>query len=191
MVRLLEHQGKNLLKSKGILVPEGEVASTPREAKDIADKMKKPVAVKAQVTATGRSKAGGIGFADTADEAEGVASKILGTRIRGFTVEKLLVEEKLNIKEEYYSGVIVDDSYKVKAPILMFSTQGGVDIEQVALEQPNKVAKITVDVLNEVPNDRILNMIRSLGVPPDLAPRLAKIASGIYDVFNKYDARSV
>ena len=170
MVRLLEHQGKNLLKSKGILVPEGEVASTPREAKDIADKMKKPVAVKAQVTATGRSKAGGIGFADTADEAEGVASKILGTRIRGFTVEKLLVEEKLNIKEEYYSGVIVDDSYKVKAPILMFSTQGGVDIEQVALEQPNKVAKITVDVLNEIPNDRILNMIQSLGVPPDLAP---------------------
>ena len=191
MVRLLEHQGKDLLKSMGILVPEGKVASTPREVKDIAEKMKKPVVIKAQVTATGRSKAGGIGFADTADEAEIVASKILGTSIRGFLVDKLLVEEKLNVKEEYYSGVIVDDSYKVKAPILMFSTRGGVDIEQVALEQPNKVAKITVDILHEIPNDRILNMIQSLGVPPELVPQLAKTASGIYEVFNKYDARSV
>ncbi|MGP8070139.1 MAG: ATP-grasp domain-containing protein [Candidatus Bathyarchaeia archaeon] len=191
MVRLLEHQGKDLLKNVGILVPEGKVASTPREVKDIAEKMKKPVVVKAQVTATGRSKAGGIGFANTADEAEIVASKIFGTSIRGFLVDKLLVEEKLNVKEEYYSGVIVDDSYKVKAPILMFSTRGGVDIEQVALEQPNKVTKITVDILKEIPEDRVLNMIRSLDVPPELAPQLAKIASGIYEVFNKYDARSV
>lgn len=172
-------------------MPEGEIASTPREAKAIAFRMNKPVAIKAQVTATGRSKAGGIGFADTADEAERIASKILGTMIRGFRVEKLLVEEKLNIKEEYYAGVIVDDSYKVKAPILMFSTRGGVDIEQVAFEHPEEVGTITVDVLNELGIDEIEDMIGALGVAPDLTKQLAKVTFGIYDVFKNYHARSV
>lgn len=191
MVRLLEYQGKSLLRNIGILVPEGEVASTSIEARNIAERIKKPVAVKAQVSATGRFKAGGIGFANTPDEAEEVASKILGSTIKGFVIEKLLVEEKLKVEKEFYAGVIVDDSYKVKAPVLMFSTRGGIDIEQVASEYPEEVGRITADVLNELGVDRVEDMIRGLGVPPDLTKQLTRIACGVYDVFNKYHARSV
>jgi succinyl-CoA synthetase beta subunit len=191
MVHLVEHQGKSLLKGVGILVPEGEVAFTSTQAKDIATKIKEPVAIKAQVTATGRFKAGGIVFANSPEETEKVASKMLGGTMKGFVVEKLLVEKRLNVEKEFYGGVIVNDSYKVKAPVLMFSTRGGVDIEQIALEHPEEVGTITVDVLNELGTDEIEDMIRALGVPPDLTKRLAKVSSGIYDVFKSCHARSV
>ena len=124
MVRLLEHQGKSLLKSFNIPV-QGEVASTPLEAKQIAEKLGKSVAIKAQVTATGRFKAGGVGFANTPDEAGKVAERILSSNIKGFVVKEVLVEEKLDVQKEFYAGVIIDDSYKVKAPVLIFSTRGG------------------------------------------------------------------
>ena len=136
MTRLLEHQGKSLLRNVGIRVPAGDVATTPHGAKEIAEKIKKPVAIKAQVSATGRFKAGGIGFATSPDEAQRIAERILGSTIKGFVVQKVLVEEKLGVEKEFYASVIVDDSYKVKAPVLMASTRCGVDIEQIALQHP-------------------------------------------------------
>ena len=191
MTRLLEHQGKSLLRNVGIQVPEGEVASTSQDARRIANRMGKPVAIKAQVSATGRFKAGGIGFATTPDEAEKVARRILGTTIKGFVVEKVLVEEKLNIEREFYAGVIVDDSYKAKAPVLMFSTRGGVDIEQVAAEHPEEVRRVTVDVLDRLAPDRVEGMVRDLAVSADVAKHLAEAVLGVYEVFKKYHARSV
>jgi succinyl-CoA synthetase beta subunit len=191
MVRLVEHQGKSLLKSVGILVPEGEVAFTSEQAKDIAAKIKKPVAIKAQITATGRFKAGGIAFANSPEETEKVASKMLGSMVKGFVVEKLLVEKRLNVEKEFYAGVIVNDSYKVKAPVLMFSTRGGADIERIALEHPAEVGTITVDVLVELGIDEIEKMIRGLGVQPDLTKQLGEVVFGVCEVFKKYDARSV
>ncbi|MGA2784223.1 MAG: ATP-grasp domain-containing protein [Candidatus Bathyarchaeia archaeon] len=191
MVRLLEYQGKNLLKSFEIPTPEGEVASTSQEVRQIAQRLRLPAVIKAQITATGRFKAGGIGFADTPDEAAKVAGRILGSNIKGFVVRKVLVEEKLHVDREFYAGVIVDDSYKVRAPVLMFSTQGGVDIEQVAAEHPEAVGKIVVNPLEGLSLDAVENLIRSLGISSDLAGRLGKIAYGVYQVFRKYGARSV
>ena len=190
MVRLLEHQGKSLLKVFNIPVPKGEVAATSLEAKQIAQKLGKPVAIKAQVSATGRFKAGGIGFANTPDEAEKVAERILSSNIKGFVVKEVLVEEKLDVEKEFYAGVIIDDSYKVKAPVLIFSTRGGTDIEQVASEHPEDVDKIIVDVLDVLSVEEVEDRVRQLGVSSDQANHLGKVAHGVYQVFKRYDARS-
>src|SRR4030065_1761131 len=144
MARLYEYQGKQLLKASKAPIPQGEVATTPQEAKKIAEKVGKPVAIKSQVWAGGRGKAGGIKFAQNPAEAEEVAKGILGSVIKDLTVEKVLVEEKLDIEKEYYVGVIIDASREVRAPVIMFSTEGGGDIESVP---PEKIAQINVDVL--------------------------------------------
>lgn len=191
LVRLVEHEAKALLRTAGVSIPRGEVASSPEEARRVAKRLGKSVAVKAQVSATGRFKAGGIAFADNPDGAAKLAERILGTNIKGFVVSKVLVEEKLDVKNEFYAGVMVDDSYKVRAPVLIFSTRGGVDIEQAAAEHPAEVDRIVVDVLDGLPDDSVENLIRNLGVQPGLAERLSKVANGAYRVFRKYGARSV
>ena len=191
MVRLVEHEAKSLLKTVGVSVPPGEVASTPEETKHVAERLGKPVAIKAQVLATGRFKAGGIGFADNPDEAARLAGRILGTSIKGFVVKKVLVEEKLDIEREFYAGVIVDDSFKVRAPVMMFSTRGGVDIEQVAAEHPTDVGKIVVDVVDGLKLGSVQKLIQDLGISSDLVDRLSSVAYGVYQVFSSYGARSV
>ena len=143
MARLHEYQGKQILKEIGVAVPEGDVACTPKEAKEITGRIGKPVAVKAQIWATGRFKAGGIRFADDPDGAQTVAQQLLGAEIKGFRVDKVLVEERLDVKSEYYAGVIVDSSHEIRAPVVMFSTEGGVDIEEVPEE---RIASKAVDI---------------------------------------------
>ena len=191
MVRLVEHEAKALLRTVGVSTPSGEVASTPEEARRVAERLGKTVAIKAQIAATGRFKAGGIGFANTPLEAGEVAKRILGSNIKGFVVRKVLVEEKLDVKKEFYAGVIVNDSYKVRAPVLMFSTRGGVDIEQVAVEHPEEVREITVDVLDGLSIDSVEETIQKLGIAADLAEHLSKVAYGVYQIFTNYGARSV
>jgi succinyl-CoA synthetase beta subunit len=191
MVRLLEHQGKNLLRAAGVPTPRGELAATMQRAREISERFRKPVAIKAQISTTGRFKAGGIGFADSPDEAARVAKRILGSNIKGFVVKEVLVEEKLDVEKEFYTGMIVDDSHKVKSPVLIFSTRGGVDIEQVAAEHPEEVSRITVDVLGGLTLGEVENLTRSLSVPRGLAESLSKVAYGVYRVFSRYDARSV
>ena len=191
MTRLLEHQGKSLLRNAGIRVPAGDVATTPQGAKEIAEKIKKPVAIKAQVSATGRFKAGGIGFATSPDEAQRIAERILGSTIKGFVVQKVLVEEKLGVEKEFYASVIVDDSYKVKAPVLMVSTRGGVDIEQIALQHPEEVRKKAVNILDGLNLDNVEEIIIDLRVSASVARQFAEVVLGAYETFRTYDARSV
>ena len=190
MVRLLEYQGKILLKNVAISTPRGEIATTSQEARHAAERIGKTVAIKAQVPATGRFKAGGIGFADTPGEAENVARGILGSTIKGFTVGKVLIEEKLDVQQEFYAGLMVDDSCKVKSPVLMFSTRGGVDIEEVAAEHPDEVCRTTINVLDEFRPDQAETLIRGVNVPPKLIERLGRVVHGVYRVFTQYDARS-
>jgi len=190
MPKLYEYQGKRLLKQLGVPVPQGDVASTPAEARRIAAKLAKTVVIKAQVGATGRFKAGGIKFADNASEAEKVARELLGKEIKGLRVEKVLVEEKLPIEKEFYAGVIVNDSYKVKGPVLMFSTQGGVDIEEVAAKFPEKVVSMNVDVLEGLTSEDTRDLISKLDVSPSLVEPLSQVVYGLYQVFKKYSARS-
>jgi succinyl-CoA synthetase beta subunit len=188
MVRLVEYQGKSLLKATGLPVPNGEVASTPQEAKGIAERIGKPVVVKAQIVTKGRFKAGGIRFANTPAEAFESAEQILGRNIKGLNVSKVLVEEKLTVDKEFYAGIIVDDSYKAKGPLLMVSSQGGVDVELVP---DDRLARIRVDILRELSVHDVADAIQQLGIAPDSAGELSKLAHGVYRVFRKYDARSV
>jgi succinyl-CoA synthetase beta subunit len=191
MARLHEYQGKELLKTVGITVPRGRAASTSREAKNVAEEIGKPVVIKAQMWVTGRFKAGGIKFAENPAEAEKVAEEILGREIKGFKVERVLIEEKLAVDREFYAGVVVDDSYKVKGPVLMFSTEGGVDIEEVVARSPEKVVRMNVDILRGTSIEDAESLVEKLNVPRNLVKPLSAIVFGIYEVFRRYDARSV
>lgn len=190
MPKLLEYQGKRLLRECGILVPEGDVASTPGEARKIAEKLLKPATIKSQVGVTGRFKAGGIKFAENAGEVEKAAKELLGKEIKGLKVEKVLVEEKLAIDREFYVGVVVNDSYKVKGPVLIFSTQGGVDIEEVAAKSPEKVVNMNVNILDGLGIKEVGELISKLDVPERLVEPLSKVVHGLYQVFRKYSARN-
>jgi succinyl-CoA synthetase beta subunit len=138
-----EYQARDLLRAQGIPVPAGEVASTPAEARAIAESVGRQVVVKAQVHAGGRGKAGGVKLADTPEEAERHADAILGMDIKGLTVHEVLVAEAADIASEAYVGVIIDrDS---KRAVFMVSREGGVDIEEVAATHPDAIRKLAVD----------------------------------------------
>ena len=190
MPKLYEYQGKRLLKQFGISVPQGDAASTPTEAGKIAKNLAKPVMIKAQVGVTGRFKAGGIKSADNVSEAEKVAQELLGKEIKGLKVEKVLVEEKLPIEKEFYAGVVVNDSYKVKGPVLMFSTEGGVDIEEVAAKSPEKVVSMNVDILRGLTSEDARELVSKFNISPSLVEPLSQVVYGLYQVFKEYNARS-
>ena len=190
MPKLLEYQGKQLLRDAGIPVPRGGIASTPGEALRIATSLAMPVVVKAQVGVTGRFKAGGIRFASTPSEVEQVAGELLGTDVKGSRVGRVLVEERLDIEREMYAGVIVDDSCKVRAPVLMFSTHGGVDIEEIAAQDPESVVTLVVDILDGVTPEQVRGLVSRFNIPPPLLEPLTDIIHRLYQVFRKYSARS-
>jgi len=138
-----EYQAKELLRAEGVPIPAGEVATTPQEAEAIARTLNGPVVVKAQVHAGGRGKAGGVKLAKSPEEALKVASNILGMKIKGLTVEKVLVTAAADIASEAYVGIIVDRA--AKKPVFMVSPAGGIDIEEVAAKTPDKIRKMPVD----------------------------------------------
>jgi len=144
-VDLYEYQGKGLLARLGVAVPRGEVAATPAEARAAAERIGGRVVVKAQVQIGGRGKAGGIKLAETPDEAEARAGEIIGMDIRGHTVHRVWVEEASDIAREYYASVTFDRGEKM--PLVMLSAAGGMDIEEVAATQPDKLARLHVDPL--------------------------------------------
>jgi succinyl-CoA synthetase beta subunit len=142
-MNLHEYQARELLRQAGIPVPPGEVATTPAGAKAAAERITGKVVVKAQVHAGGRGKAGGVKLADTPEQAADVASRILGMKIKGLTVEKVLVAPAAQIASEAYVGVIVDRASQ--SPVMMVSPAGGIDIEEVAAKTPEKIFRTRVD----------------------------------------------
>ncbi len=138
-----EFQAKEILRGIGVPVPPGEVATTPEEAAVIARRIGKTVVVKAQVHAGGRGKAGGVKLAKTPEEAQERAQAILGMKIKGLTVQKVLVTEAADIASEAYVGVILDRASR--KPVFMVSPAGGIDIEEVAAKTPEKILKVPVD----------------------------------------------
>jgi succinyl-CoA synthetase beta subunit len=142
-VNIHEYQAKELLRAEGIPIPPGEVATTPEEAEATARRLGGKVVVKAQVHAGGRGKAGGVKLASSPDEARTVAAKILGMKIKGLTVQKVLVTAAADIASEAYVGIIVDRA--AKKPVFMVSPDGGIDIEEVAAKTPEKILKLPVD----------------------------------------------
>ncbi|HMA41528.1 MAG TPA: ADP-forming succinate--CoA ligase subunit beta, partial [Gemmatimonadales bacterium] len=142
-VNLHEFQAREILRRHAIPVPEGEVVTTPVAAKAAAERLGGSVVVKAQVHAGGRGKAGGVKLAKTAAEAEAVAGKILGMTIKGLTVQKVLIVPAADIASESYVGIIVDRN--TQRPVLMVSAAGGIDIEEVAANTPEKIQRLAVD----------------------------------------------
>jgi succinyl-CoA synthetase beta subunit len=142
-VNIHEYQAKELLVAHGIPVPMGEVATTPEEAEAIARRLGGMVVIKAQVHTGGRGKAGGVKLAKTPEEAKEKAGQILGMDIKGLTVEKVLIAPAEDIASEAYVGIIMDRASK--APVWMVSAAGGIDIEEVAATEPEKITKMAVD----------------------------------------------
>ncbi|MBD3277231.1 MAG: ADP-forming succinate--CoA ligase subunit beta, partial [Candidatus Aegiribacteria sp.] len=136
-MKLEEFQAKRLFREHRIPAPEGTMVTTAEEARTAAEKMGSPVVVKAQVQTGGRGKAGGVKLASSPAEAYGAAEEILGMDIKGFTVERVLVDPAVSIAGEYYVGITVDR--RKKLPVMMASASGGVDIEQVAAETPELI----------------------------------------------------
>ena len=188
MARLYEYQGKDIFKKSGITIPEGEAVKTPEDAKKTAERIGKPVVIKAQVWAGGRGKSGAVRFADTPDEAAKVAGEILGMEVKGLEVKQVLVEEKLDIAQEFYAGVIINSAREVRAPVVMFSSEGGVDIESVP---EDKIAMLIVDVLRGIQPYDTLNMALSVGVSGKALRQLGDVIYKLYNVFKNYDCRTV
>ncbi len=185
-MKLHEYQSKRLFAQHGIAIPEGDVAATPDEARAIADKLARRVVVKSQVLVGGRGKAGGVKLANTPDEAYEVASKILGMDIKGLTVRKVLVDEAADIQQEIYLGVVIDRA--ARRVTIMTSAAGGMEIEQVARETPEKLLKVQVDPFIGLRDYQARQIAYFLKLPARLIGDFVKIARGLYECFVACDA---
>jgi succinyl-CoA synthetase beta subunit len=179
---LYEFQGKELFRRYGIPVSEGRLATSPKEARAAAQELGGTVVVKAQVLTGGRGKAGGIKLAATPDEAEARAGEILGMDIRGHTVQKIWVEAASDIEREYYLSLTFDRG--AKKPLFMFTTQGGVDIEEMAASSPEALVRLHVDPLEGYHPWQGRQLVYEARVQnPAEQKQLAAIAGRLYDAF--------
>ncbi|MEJ2547636.1 MAG: ADP-forming succinate--CoA ligase subunit beta [Gemmatimonadota bacterium] len=176
-----EYQAKEILRAHGIPVPPGEVATTPEEAGVIASKYGGPVVVKAQVHAGGRGKAGGVKLADDAADAEKKAGAILGMEIKGLTVEKVLVTPAEEIANEAYVGIVMDRASQ--ADVFMVSSEGGVDIEEVAASQPEAITKLRVDPRYGLLPHQAMGLAWALYDDVKLVRQAASIISRLYEAY--------
>jgi succinyl-CoA synthetase beta subunit len=179
---LYEYQGKELFARYGIPVSEGRLAMSPEEARAAAQELGGPVVVKAQVLTGGRGKAGGIKLASSPEEAESHAKGILGLDIRGHVVRKLWIERASDIAREYYLSLTFDRG--AKKPLFMFTTEGGVDIEEVAATKPEALARLHVDPLEGFHPWQARRLVYEAGVEdPAEQKQIASIVGKLYDAF--------
>ncbi len=186
---LLEYQGKQLFARHDVPVPNGRPATTVEEAVAAADDIGYPCVVKAQVQIGGRGKAGGIKIARDGHEAREHAEAILGMDIRGLTVHELWIEEASEIASEYYASVIFDRS--AKAPLLMLSTKGGMDIEEVADSDPDAIARLHVDPLLGFQDFHGRRLAYEAGVDADVVRGVGAMLVKLYEVFTEEEATLV
>jgi succinyl-CoA synthetase beta subunit len=184
---LYEYQGKELFRRFGIPVSEGRLAATPEEARAAAEEIGGPVVVKAQVLTGGRGKAGGVKLADDPQDAEEKARDILGLEINGHVVRKLWIESASEIAKEYYLSITFDRGEK--QPLFMLTTQGGVEIEQVADETPEALARLHVDPLEGYQPWQARRLIYAAGIDdPNEQKQLLSIVEQLYRCFVETDA---
>lgn len=188
MARLHEYQGKELLKSSGIPIPEGAVAGSAEEAAQIAEKLGGEVVLKAQAWTTGRFSQGLIQFAASAAEAAEKARDLFGREVNNFVIEKVLVEKRIGIEKEYFASLIISDGEA--APVLIFSAIGGTGVEETVKEHPDKVAFFTIDVVKGFKDFQARNLLRKVGVRGKEQVKIADMLVKLYQTARKYDARS-
>lgn len=184
-MKLLEYQAKEIFRRYDIPTPRSEVAESPKGAREIAERLG-PVAIKAQLPVGGRGKAGGIKFAESPEEAEKIAGGLLGSRIKDIEIKKVLVEEKLDIKDELYLGVTVDR--KNRCYVVLASSEGGVDIEEVAEETPEKIVKQMIDPLLGIRDYHCRSVAKRLGYSGREMNDLAGFIRKLYRVAFEMDA---
>jgi succinyl-CoA synthetase beta subunit len=188
-VDLFEYQARDLFEAHGVPVLAGIVAQTPEEAKAAAEKIGGVVVVKAQVKVGGRGKAGGVKVAKTPDEAFEHASAILGMDIKGHTVHKVMIAQGADIAEEYYFSVLLDRANRNY--LAMCSVEGGMEIEQLAVERPEALARIAVDPAVGIDRAKADEIVEAAGFAPELREDVANAILKLWDVFTKEDATLV
>src|SRR4030081_1247656 len=189
LMDLLEYQGKQLFARHGVPVPNGRPARSVEEAVAAADEIGYPCVVKAQVQIGGRGKAGGIKVANDRDEARAHAGAILGMDVRGLTVHEVWIEGASEIASEYYASVIFDRT--AKAPLIMLSTKGGMDIAQGAESDPDAIARLHVDPLLGFQDFHGRRLAYEAGVDPDVVRPVGAMLAKLYEVFIAEDATLV
>lgn len=182
MAKLLEHQGKTQLRQSGIPIPVGRIAMTPEEAAVIAQELGGAAVVKAQVMAGGRGKSGAIVMAETPSQVSKAAESILGSLVKGNPVRAVLVEEKLDIDQEFYASYTVNSARHACCPMLMFSIDGGVDIESVPEE---RLFRMLVSPTRGPDSDQLHKLVSDAGVP---SPQCGAVRDCLLKLFRAYQA---
>jgi succinyl-CoA synthetase beta subunit len=185
-MKLLEYEAKEYFKKYGIPVPEGRMIESSEETRKYVESLGKPVVIKAQLPVGGRGKAGGVKFADTAVEAASVAEQLLGMTIKGLRVEKLYVEEKIGIVNELYLGVTIDRNRKQHA--VLASSEGGMDIEEVAAKTPDKIVRFYVDPLVGLKSYHANYIASKLGYKAGMLRGFASFVTKLYELAFDMDA---
>lgn len=180
-MRLLEYEAKEILRKYQIPTPLGAVISTAERIN-----IDKPVVLKAQIPLGGRGKAGGILEASTGEEAQEKINRLLSTEVRGYRAKKILLEERVDIKQEFFMGITYDTV--AKEPIAIFTREGGIDVEDLALHEPTKVRKELFSIRTRLPEHRAREIISETGISGKQLLDLSTILSKLADVFLDYDA---
>ncbi|MGW4524380.1 ADP-forming succinate--CoA ligase subunit beta [Amycolatopsis sp. NPDC004378] len=186
---LYEYQARDLFAAHGVPVLPGSVASTPEEAKTAAEQIGNQVVVKAQVKVGGRGKAGGVKLAQTPDEAKEKAEAILGLDIKGHITRRVLVAEASDIASEYYFSFLLDRANRTF--LAMASSEGGMEIEQLAVERPDALAKIPVDAIAGVDKAKALEILKAGNFPAEIIDEAADVVVKLWETFVSEDATLV
>lgn len=184
-MRLHEHEAREIFFKYGIAIQQGKLAKTPKEAQNIAINLGKSVVIKSQVLVGGRGKAGGVKIIDDLDVVERIADEVLNTEIKGYKPEEVLVLEKIEIKKEIYLGITIDGTSGI--PIIMISSEGGIEIEEAAHRNPEKISKLPVDSLQSLYPYQVINAVKKIGLTGKILLEIADIVTKLYQVFKEYD----
>jgi succinyl-CoA synthetase beta subunit len=188
-VDLFEYQARDLFESYGVPVLQGLIADTPAEAEAAAEKIGGLVVVKAQVQVGGRGKAGGVKVAKTPEEARDRANDILGLDIKGHVVKRVMIAEGASIDKEFYFSILLDRSNRTF--LALCSVEGGMEIEQLAVERPEALAKIHVNALEGIDEAKALEIAKAGGFNDELAAKVAPVFVKLWNVFKNEDATLV
>jgi succinyl-CoA synthetase beta subunit len=185
-MKLYEYQVKEIFSKYGINIQKGKLAKTPQEAKQIAAAIGVPVVLKSQVLVGGRGKAGGVKIVNDLSDVEKVAGKILKTEIKDHKPKGILVLEKIEIKQEFYLSIVLDR--KMKKTLVIFSSFGGMDIEEISKKHPEKIAKLYVEELLGIQDFHINRLLLLVDNNREMFSKLKKIVKTLYFIYKKYDS---
>ncbi|MFA4909484.1 MAG: ADP-forming succinate--CoA ligase subunit beta [Desulfobacteria bacterium] len=194
-MKIHEYQAKRIFVEYGIPIPDGDVANTPEEVREITSRIGKKVVIKAQIHAGGRGKGGGVKTANSPQEAEKVAREIIGMNLithqtgpEGKRVKRVLVEEALDVEKELYLGIVIDRSRDQEQPVIMASEAGGMEIEEVASKSPEKIIKVGANPVVSFSSFQGRKLAYGLGMDKSIVSKASKIIEMLYRIFMEKDA---